>query len=42
MECEAGTVVLIHYDIWHRGTPNVGGCNRYVGRSHQLVELITS
>lgn len=25
MECDAGTVVLIHYDIWHRGksTPSV-------------------
>jgi len=30
LECEAGTVVLIHYDIWHRGTANNGDINRYM------------
>ncbi|MDB5084804.1 MAG: phytanoyl-CoA dioxygenase [Bacilli bacterium] len=26
----AGTFALIHYDIWHRSTPNVLGKNRYM------------
>lgn len=27
---EAGTFALIHYDIWHRSTPNVLGQHRYM------------
>ncbi|MDQ8738298.1 HEAT repeat domain-containing protein [Paenibacillus sp. LHD-38] len=27
---EAGTFALIHYDIWHRSTPNVSGQARYM------------
>ncbi|MEV5029309.1 HEAT repeat domain-containing protein [Paenibacillus sp. LPE1-1-1.1] len=27
---EAGTFALIHYDIWHRSTPNVLGQSRYM------------
>ncbi len=30
MVCEAGTVVLIHYDIWHRGMGNNSNVNRYM------------
>eukprot|EP01119_Soliformovum_irregulare_P019438 TRINITY_DN6148_c0_g1_i6.p1 TRINITY_DN6148_c0_g1~~TRINITY_DN6148_c0_g1_i6.p1 ORF type:complete len:571 (+),score=137.07 TRINITY_DN6148_c0_g1_i6:219-1715(+) len=30
MACNAGTVVMIHYDIWHKGTPNHGDINRYM------------
>jgi hypothetical protein len=26
--CKAGTVVIIHYDIWHRGLFNSGKSNR--------------
>ncbi|PRP87179.1 phytanoyl-CoA dioxygenase [Planoprotostelium fungivorum] len=28
--CPAGSVVLIHYDLWHRGTPNKGNKLRYM------------
>ena len=27
---DAGTVVLVHYDIWHRGTPNTADEPRYM------------
>ena len=27
---EAGAVTIIHYDIWHRGTPNTSDRNRYM------------
>ena len=30
LEVEAGTVVLVHYDIWHRGMPNDSDKKRYM------------
>ena len=27
---EAGTVAIVHYDLWHRATPNSTGQNRYM------------
>jgi hypothetical protein len=30
MECKAGTVVIIHYDVFHKGTPNKSIINRYM------------
>lgn len=27
---EAGTVILVHYDVWHRALRNDSGCNRYM------------
>jgi HEAT repeat protein len=30
MECKAGTVVIIHYDIWHKGSANLTEKNRYM------------
>jgi len=30
MMCPAGSVVLIHYDLWHRGTANKGNSLRYM------------
>eukprot|EP00026_Physarum_polycephalum_P006593 Phypoly_transcript_06641.p1 GENE.Phypoly_transcript_06641~~Phypoly_transcript_06641.p1 ORF type:complete len:553 (+),score=72.23 Phypoly_transcript_06641:62-1720(+) len=30
LECKKGTVVLIHYDLWHKGTPNLGTINRFM------------
>lgn len=27
---EAGTVTIVHYDLWHRATENRGDCNRYM------------
>lgn len=30
MVCDAGTVVLIHYDIWHKGMGNNSNINRYM------------
>ena len=27
---EAGTVAIVHYDLWHRATPNSSGQNRYM------------
>ena len=27
---EAGSVAIVHYDIWHRGTPNRSNKNRYM------------
>ena len=30
LEVDAGTVVLVHYDIWHRGMPNESDKKRYM------------
>jgi HEAT repeat protein len=30
LEVDAGTVVLVHYDIWHRGMPNDSDKKRYM------------
>ena len=29
---EAGTVAIVHYDLWHRATPNNTGLNRYMAK----------
>ena len=28
--CEAGTVAIVHYDLWHRGTSNTSSQKRYM------------
>ena len=38
MECKAGTVVIIHYDIWHKATLNKSNINRYMFK-FQFVRL---
>ena len=30
----AGTVILVHYDVWHRATPNRSDKNRYMLKFH--------
>ena len=36
LTCPAGSVLLVHYDLWHRGTGNTGNSNRYMCKKYMF------